>query len=244
MAVRQSDRVITTNFSRVGVLSKRHGREGIICLPNVPYRVDSIIPLDPGFPKGVPVLLYQGGIYAETRAFRETIAAMRSIPELHFVILGFGRDNDLKMIDEWALEFGVSERVHRLGPQPFDQLVHTAAAATIGLVPLKPISLNSFLGDTNKLHEYLMAGVPVVASGFPEVRRVVKQGDPAVGEIFDPENQQRIADAVKRILDDPRYGERRIEARRLALEEHNWEFESHHLVGLYREAIGAPRFRT
>lgn len=241
MAIRRSDRVITTNISRVEILLRRHGRREIVCLRNVPYRVDSIAPIDPGYPQNVPILLYQGGIYAEARAFRETIASLPLLPELHLVILGFGRDGDLELIDTWAREFGVSERVHRLGPRPFDQLVHTAAMATIGLVPLKPVSLNSWLGDTNKLHEYLMAGVPVVASSFPEVRRVVEQGDPAVGETFDPENPRSIADAIGRILDDPRYGERRAEARRLAVEQHNWESESHRLVGLYEDLIGPPK---
>jgi|GEM_PF-2651322 len=239
LAVRRADAVITTNQSRVDVLCRRHGRPGIVCLPNVPNLVETVVPIDPGFPAEVPILLYQGGIYAEARAFRETITALESLPEVHFVIVGFGRDRDLRMIESWAAESDVSERVHLLGPRPFEELVHTAASATVGLVPLKPISLNSYLGDTNKLHEYLMAGVPVVASSFPEVESVARQGEPAVGEVFDPEDPESIAKAIRKVIDDPDYEDRRIEARRQALEHHNWGVAEVALVALYAELIGA-----
>lgn len=239
LAVRRADAVITTNQSRIEVLSSRHGRVGIFCLPNVPRRVDSIEPIDPGFPPGVPVLLYQGGIYAEARAFRETIEALPMVPEVHLVIVGFGRDRDLELIDQWAVESGVGDRVHRLGPRPFDELVHTAASATVGLVPLKPISLNSYLGDTNKLHEYLMAGVPVVASEFPEVESVVREGEPEVGETFDPQDSASIARAIRAVVDDPDYAGRRKEARRIALKHHNWEVAETLLIGLYVNLIGS-----
>jgi len=243
-SVLRSDEVITTNVSRGEALRKRHGRDDIVILPNVPRRVDEVVPVDPGFPPGVPVLLYQGGIYAEQRAFYETIEALRELPGLHFVVLGFGRERDLELIGQWAIEHEVEDRVHLLPPEPFERLVHTAANAQIGLVPLEAHDLGCWLGDTNKLHEYLMAGVPVVGSAFPEVERVVVQGDPAVGETFDPADPSSIASAIRQVLEDPRYDERKLEARRLALEEHNWETASIELLGLYGRLIGPCPLRV
>jgi len=238
--VRRSSAVITTNPSRAAELSGRHGRAGIEALANVPRRVDRLEPVDPGFPAGARVLLYQGGIYAEGRAFRETLEAMTLLAQdIHFVILGFGRESSIALIRLWAGELGVSGRVHLFGPLPFDQLVGSAACASVGLVPLKPTTLNQVTGDTNKLHEYLMAGLPVVGSDLPEIRRVLADGDPPPGELFDPLSPSSIADAVLRVLDDPRYALRRIAARRLALERHNWELEEHKLLALYRRLLGS-----
>jgi glycosyltransferase involved in cell wall biosynthesis len=127
-----------------------------------------------------------------------------------------------------------------LPPRPFEELVRTAAAATVGLVPVKPDNLNNLLGDTNKLFEYLMAGLPVVASDLPEIRRVVTAGAPPVGEIFDPSSPESIASAVRRVLADPdEYERRRREARRLAVEQFNWELEERTLLRMY-ESLG-PR---
>ena len=169
--VRHADGVVTTNGSRARILTERYGRTGIDVLQNVPLPVEHVVPLDPGFPPGVPVLLYQGGIYARGRAFRQTIEALRLLDGVHFAILGFGRDADLALVREWSEEAGVADRVRLYPPRPFDELVRTAAAATVGIVPLLPLDINNVYGDTNKLYEYLMAGLPVVASDLPSCAR-------------------------------------------------------------------------
>jgi glycosyltransferase involved in cell wall biosynthesis len=235
--VRRSDAVFTTNLSRVEHLRERYGRESIEVLGNVPLKVDDVVPLDPGYPSGGPIVLYQGGVYARARAFRETLEALTKLAEVHFVIIGFGRDGDLQLVRRWANECGVMGRVHLLPPRSFDELVRTAAGASVGLVPIKANKTNHRLGDTNKLFEYLMAGLPVAASDLPEIRRVVTQGDPPVGELFDPNSPTSIAEAIRRVLSDPLYERRREEARRLALKQFNWEIEERRLVGVYRTVL-------
>lgn len=232
--VRNSDAVVTTNTVRAGILERRWRVSGVHVLGNVPASVPHVEPLDPGFPTGVPVLLYQGGLYPRGRAYRESIQALRYLRDLHFVILGFGRASDFALVRSWAEAASVSSRVHFLPPQPFDALVRVAAAATVGIVPIKPIDLSSYTIDTNKLFEYLMAGLPVVASDLPEIRRVIASGTPAPGELFDASSPRSIARAITRVLADPHeYEARRREARRLALEHFNWGVHERRLLDLY-----------
>ena len=233
-AVRRSDVVITTNRSRASVLKQRHERE-IVVLENVPRLMAEVRPLDPGFPAGKPILLYQGGVYAIARGFRETIQALHELEEVHFVVLGFGREHDLELVRQWALKEGLADRVHLFPPRPPRELVRTAACATVGLVPIRLRTTSSLTGDTNKLFEYLMAGIPVAASDLPEIRRAVSAGSPPVGEFFDVSSPGSIADAVRRILSDPEvYEARRREARRLAVERYNWEAQEPRLLQAYR----------
>jgi glycosyltransferase involved in cell wall biosynthesis len=235
--VRRSDFVITTNASRAELLQQRHGRRSIVVLANVPERRDHVVPLDPGYPRG-NVILYQGGIYARTRAFRQTIAALTMLHDAELVILGFGREDDLALIRLWAAEEGVEHRVHLLPPRPFDELVSTAAAATVGIVPILTIDSRTRTGDTNKLFEYLMAGLPVAASDIPEIRRVIAGGDPPPGELFDATSPASIAEAVTLILENPqRYSERRKVARALALGEHNWNAQESRLLEMYSSLL-------
>ena len=235
--VRRSDVVITTNESRAAVLRERYGVPAVQVLLNVPARVERVDPLDPGYPPGKAILLYQGWLTLEGRSFRETIQGLRLLPDdVHFVILGFGHQSSRERIQLWAAEEGVANRVHLLPPRPFDELVRTAAAATVGLVPIQSIDLNTHLGDTNKLHEYLMAGLPVVASDLPEIRRVATAGDPPVGELFDPTSPASIAAAVRRVLETASvYEARRGEARRLALDRLNWQIEERRLLATYAQ---------
>jgi glycosyltransferase involved in cell wall biosynthesis len=236
-AVRHSDKVITTNRFRASVLKERHGRE-VVVLENVPWLVQEVRPLDPGFPPGKRLLLYQGGIYAVARGFRETIQALHELEDVHFVILGFGREHDLELIRRWAREEGLPDRVHLFPPRPPHELVHTAACATVGLVPIRLRTTSSVTGDTNKLFEYLMAGIPVAATDLPEIRRVVTSARPPVGEFFDVSSPVSIAEAVHRILADPEeYQARRREARRLAVERYNWEAQEPRLLQAYQAVL-------
>jgi glycosyltransferase involved in cell wall biosynthesis len=233
--VAASDVVITTNPSRADVLRERHGRQDIEVLANVPPLEREVRPLDPGFPVGRRILLYQGFIAADARCFEETVRALPMVDDdVDLVVLGFGWDAARDKIRGWAEDAGVAGRVHFLPPRPWQELVQTAAGATVGLVPIRDGALNHRLGDTNKLHEYLMAGLPVIASDLPEIRRVATMGDPPVGELFDPSSPESIAGALRAVLDDPdRYAARRVQARRLAETHLNWEVEERRLLELY-----------
>jgi glycosyltransferase involved in cell wall biosynthesis len=239
--VRRSDHVITTNPSRADHLKERHGRSSIVVLANVPERRDHVEPLDPGYPSDKPVVLYQGGIYARTRAFRQTIAALKILDDAELVILGFGREDDLALIRRWAADEGVEERVHLLPPRPFDELVQTAAAASVGIVPILTIDSDTWTGDTNKLFEYLMGGLPVVASDIPEIRRVIAVGDPPPGELFDAESPKSIAAAIARVLDPDTYPLRRRAAREAALTLHNWNAQEGRLLDVYSSLLPSRR---
>jgi glycosyltransferase involved in cell wall biosynthesis len=243
LMVRASDVVITTNPSRAEVLRNRHGRSDITVLANVPPLTDRVVALDPGYPAGKRVLLYQGWIAAEARCFQETVQALPMVPDdVDLVILGFGWDSAREQIEGWARDSGVESRVHFLPPRPWNELVATAAAATVGLVPIRGGFLNHQLGDTNKLHEYLMGGLPVIASDLPEIRRVVTMGDPPVGELFDPSSPESIAQALRSVLeDDGKLAARRAQARELAERHLNWQVEERKLLALYDQLLNGTR---
>ena len=243
--VRHSDVVITTNESRADVLRREYSIEAVHVLANVPARVDSVVAFDPGYPKGKPILLYQGWLSPYARSFREILQALKLLDDVHFVFVGFGHETNKAKVRDWAAEEGVADRVHLLPPRPFEELIQTAAAATVGIVPIKAVDVNTYFGDTNKLHEYLMAGLPVVASDLPEIRRVAREGDPPVGELFDAGSAESIAAAVRRVLSDPSvYEARRREARRLALERFNWQIEERRLLALYEDAVAQKDGRS
>lgn len=236
---RASDAIITTNESRARILQDRHGDRPVTVLPNVPPRIDEVQALDPGFPADRKILLFLGGVY-EQHGIDDAIRALGSLEEVDLAILGFGREAELRRLRTLARDSGFEDRVHFFGPRPFTEMSRIAAAADIGLVPIRPMSINYRLGDTNKLHDYLMGGLPVVASDLPEIRRVVSLGDPPVGELYDPASSDSFIAAMRRLLSDDSYPARRREARRLVLEETNWEAVAPRLVGLYESLLAEP----
>jgi glycosyltransferase involved in cell wall biosynthesis len=242
LMLRASDAVVTTNESRAAALKQRYGRADITVLANVPLLEREVEAQPEGLPPGKRVVLYVGRISTDGRAFRDTVQALPELDDdVDLVFLGFGWEFARERIRGYAREACVEDRVHFLPPRPFDQLIGTAAAATVGLVPIHGYPLTNRLGDTNKLHEYLMGGLPVAASDLPEIRSVVMLGNPRVGELFDPSSPKSIAHAIRTVIEDPRYEERRAEARKLAKERFNWEIEEGKLLRLYDEILGTAR---
>jgi glycosyltransferase involved in cell wall biosynthesis len=101
------------------------------------------------------------------------------------------------------------------------------------VIPFRKVGLNNYYATPNKLFEYSNAGVPVVASDFPEMAKIIRQFN--LGRTFDPDNPARIAAAIEQVLADPAsraaMGRNALEAAR----RYNWEHEGCKLIKIYRE---------
>ena len=126
--------------------------------------------------------------------------------------------------------------MHVLPAVPPGDLLDWVADADVDAIPLQRSSLNHWLCTPNKLWESLAAGIPVVVSDFPIMRRIVIE-DPAgpLGAVCDPSDPASIAAAIASILDLPPAELEALRERchRTARERWNWEEESKPLVELY-----------
>ncbi|MFC1538113.1 glycosyltransferase family 4 protein [Candidatus Latescibacterota bacterium] len=107
--------------------------------------------------------------------------------------------------------------------------------ARAGLVVPQPFSHNKF-GYMNKLFEYMSAGIPVIASDFPQWRPLVE--DSECGLLVDPMNPQAIADAIIYIFDNPDEAARMGEnGKKAVLTKYNWDNEKAVLLELYEKLL-------
>src|SRR6202008_1790834 len=97
--------------------------------------------------------------------------------------------------------FGVADRVVFAGAVPPEDVGATAAAARGGLCTIRNGGRGYYLFPPNKFFEYLHAGLPVVASDFPELRRIIDSYQ--AGVTCDPEDPRAIAAAIGSVVDDP-----------------------------------------
>jgi glycosyltransferase involved in cell wall biosynthesis len=156
-----------------------------------------------GIPEDAPIVLYLGGLMAE-RGLESLVAAMPAVDgNAHLVLLGEGEL--APRLREQAEGLGIAGRVHVLAPVPVAQVVAYAASADLGISPTVDAGLNNRYSLPNKLFQYMAAGLPVVASDFPQIRAVVE--DSGTGVTVDTADPGRLAAAITGVLARPDRGQ-------------------------------------
>ncbi|MBM3695872.1 MAG: glycosyltransferase [Actinobacteria bacterium] len=231
--LRHTDERIWTTRSRAEYIVRRYGIPFPTLIHNVPERMEVKQGWDLRERLGIPadrrILLYQGSIQ-EFRGIEEAIEAVTLLDRCVLVVIGYGYHRPA--LEEMVRRRGLQDRVYFFGPIPNDELLYYTASADVGLCVIRGQSLSYRWSMPNKLFEYMMAGIPIVASDFEEMGRVVREE--GVGTVCDPDDPQSIAAAVRAIVDDPEAEARFRAATRTAIEKYNWDEEERKLLALYR----------
>jgi glycosyltransferase involved in cell wall biosynthesis len=86
------------------------------------------------------------------------------------VFLGYGElSEELKMLSKEYPNIYVHDAV------PHEKVVPVAKSADVGLCLIQNVSLSDYYCLPNKLFEYCFAEIPVLASDFPDISKIVKQ---------------------------------------------------------------------
>jgi len=114
-------------------------------------------------------------------------------------------------------------------------LAHLLGGGRAGLVLHHPVP-NEIDAQPIKMFEYMAAGLPVIASDFPPLRRIIDGAE--CGLIVDPLNLKAIEKAMRWILDHPAEAEAMGRNGRQAVEStYNWDTEAAKIIGLYNKLL-------
>jgi len=106
----------------------------------------------------------------------------------------------------------------------------------VGLVCIQPED-QYFTSLPTKLFEYMLAGLPVIASNFPLWREIVERKQ--CGLCVDPREPREIAEAIRYLHAHPEVrAEMGKNGRKAALSEFSWESQSKVLIDLYGGILG------
>jgi glycosyltransferase involved in cell wall biosynthesis len=116
-----------------------------------------------------------------------------------------------------------------------DAVVEHLNRSRVGLVLFHPVP-NHLNSQPNKLFEYMMSGIPILASNFPHWRQFVDE--PGTGLTVDPLDPPAIAEAIVQMLEHPQQAAGMGNtARELALTRYIWSQEAKKLVDFYRNQV-------
>lgn len=234
---RRCDGVITVNDSIARHMERKYrlGKE-IVVVRNIPSLAARDAPPEHGVLGDMPRprLVYVGGIQT-FRGLEQVIAAMPQIRGAVFAAIGPGTPEYRAGLEKLAADTGVADRVRFVEWVPPSSVIPTVAQGDLGVCLFQASHLSYYWTLPNKFFEYLHAGIPVLASDFPETRRLVERYE--VGALCDPGDPSSIAAAVNVLLSRPEDLARMRDNALEAAQELNWEHERERLLGLYRRLV-------
>jgi len=176
------------------------------------------------------IIIYQG-VINPSRGLDKVIPAMMNIENAELWIAGKGPkfDEYLKLSKKLHLE----NKVKFLGRIIPEKLREITAKADVGLSIEENNGLSYYYSLPNKVSDYIQARVPVVVSGFPEMRKIVETYD--IGEIIENHSQKELAAKISEVLHKGKsFYQKNLN---LAAEQLCWENEKSKILSLFGKAV-------
>lgn len=153
--------------------------------------------------------------------------------ELTFCVIGEGPAED--GLRKLAAKLGVTDRVRFSGSRPHDRIPELLPAFDVALMP----AINPY-ASALKLHEYMAAGLAIVAPDQPNLKEVVEHGTSAL--LVPPGDLGALKEAVERLLRDPEDAKRLGAAARAAIETLGltWKDNARRVIRAFEELGSNP----
>jgi glycosyltransferase involved in cell wall biosynthesis len=124
------------------------------------------------------------------------------------------------------------KKVNEYGFVGREEIANILSSSKIGLVTLYPQS-NYLDSLPIKLFEYMIAGIPVIASDFPLWRKIIEEEN--CGICVNPKDPDKISEAINMLTSDDTLAYNMGQnGRKAALEKYNWKIEEKKLLYIYK----------
>jgi glycosyltransferase involved in cell wall biosynthesis len=165
--------------------------------------MDSEIFVRHGVPKGKKVVLYQGMLAVGRWIDRLVQAAKFLDDDAVLVLMGpkqkpWWDDTISPLLDNPELE----GRLFILESVAHEKVSTYASAAAAGVILYDDSVLNNIYCEPGKIGDFVHAGVPVVAPGFPSIKQVINEHN--LGIVFEDFSSEGIANAMNEVLTLPK----------------------------------------
>jgi len=223
--------VYTVSQPIADAYSEKYGVEFEV-IHNYPLREKSIdsykLPFATG---GDKLLIYQGAVNMG-RGLEILIDAVAEMDGVKLIIAG---DGDIRnSLGKKVTENNLESKIILLGKIPFKQLHSLTRIADAGVSLEEDMGLNYRFAMPNKLFDYIQAGIPVLVSDLPEMKKIVEEFK--IGMIAVSRDREAIKKLLTILLFDEKqraFWKQGIEKAAIEL---CWENEEGKLIGIFKKA--------
>lgn len=160
------------------------------------------------------------------------LLALAKLPKnIGLVLIGAASQTMSVEVEALIRTYDISNRVFLHPKVPYADLMCCLSSGDLGLVLYPNTNRNNYFCASNKIYEYAMCGLPLVAMDFPPCRDILEKY--RYGVYFQWNNSDDLRRAIDECLsDETQYRQMQAEAFRAAREE-NWDKEQLRLIEIY-----------
>tara|TARA_B100001287_G_scaffold236534_1_gene209149 strand:+ start:129 stop:1262 length:1134 start_codon:yes stop_codon:yes gene_type:complete len=221
--------VITVNDSIALIYSKKY-HIPITTVRNVPeyHKLEKDIKTREQFKLSNEdfILIIQGSGLNIDRGIEEAVLAMKDCEGCVLLIVGDG--NIIPKAKELVARNKLDQKVKFISRRPYEELMKITRIADMGLLLDKNSSLNQELALPNKLFDYIHAGIPILSSALPEIKKIIKKYE--VGIFLSKTEPKIIQETILFYKANHKMRKQHKENCKLAAEKENWGIEQQKLI--------------
>ena len=221
--------VITVNDSIAQIYSQKY-RIPITAVRNVPeyHKLETDLKTREQFKLSNDdfILIIQGSGLNIDRGVEEAVLAMKDCEGCILLIVGDG--DVIPKAKEIVTRNKLDQKVKFISRRPYEELMKITRIADMGLLLDKNSSLNQELALPNKLFDYIHAGIPILSSALPEIKKIIKKYD--VGIFLSKTEPKIIQETILSYKANHKLRNQHKENCKLAAEKENWGIEQQKLI--------------
>jgi glycosyltransferase involved in cell wall biosynthesis len=178
------------------------------------------------------IVLFQGGLLPG-RGIENLIQAFENVnDDIILIFMGFGELYGY--IQKISKISSFKDKILLKDAVPPSELLNYTGGADLGVSLLENTCKNHYYASPNKVWEYISAGVPILASDFPEMRQLAV--DEQMGYVVDPSSPNDICNKINSIFDKRNYEDyinKKENCIEKSISRYNWDKEKEVLVKAY-----------
>ena len=201
-------------------------------MPEVKFQIRTdldIIKRELRLPSDKSIIILQGAGINIQRGAEEAVQAMQYVENAILLIIGSG--DVIPALKLMVVELQLNEKV-KFEPKksPSELLLYTLCA-DLGLSLDKNTNLNYRFSLPNKIFDYIQAGVPILASDLPEVKKIIEGYN--IGCISPDHNVKNLATLMNKMIDNKEMRLTWKKNLKAASQELNWDHEKSKLLSIF-----------
>lgn len=140
-------------------------------------------------------------VYGNRRGLHVLVAAIAACKtNVHLYLQGLQRPHDMEKLNAALSEFNITEKVSVVPPAHPDRIVESLVSYDVGICSEIPEEENQQLTSSNKLFEYIAAGLCTIVSDVPGLVETVNEMQ--TGAITAPGEVNELANAIDALNND------------------------------------------